>query len=455
MKFFNIPQSRNESSDTCTETLLEFLHNTVPNKQWSRDDIVRAHRLGNNNNNNGYSKPQPIIAKFAKWSDKMDILTKGTQQLKQKGVRVAGDLTTRQQKVIKDYRDRGQRAYSKDNKLVVAGSLPPRRWNQDSYADAARRQHHRQDNPGTAASRGRRRANIYRTSNPGNGRGSSAEQADSWQQTTHGTADDYWGGWLPYTSSWMGNSNFNQSYGEAQAREVHPLEQLPPYAPAPYGWGGQDYQRYTGWGDEDFRHCGNTNGRTQSIEHTQDHAHSEVAPTADWQDYCDTADNSRVMLDSCRLHTDNDHANDVAADPEEARVEACPTTEYTDDAQQEGNAPGTSDATASRQGHSETVSAGTEEKPQQEQTQTSHSYTRKCQEGYPNRKTLHRNHPPRVTQCVLTPKLRAHDHHVISFLNTTGTVPLVWLCQQRRASCTCRMRLPLPRRRRVHGHSLA
>ena len=38
------------------------------------------------------------------------------------------------------------------------------------------------------------------------------------------------------------------------------------------------------------------------------------------------------MLDSCRLHTDNDHANDVAADPEEARVEACPSTEYTKDA---------------------------------------------------------------------------------------------------------------------------
>ena len=62
---------------------------------------------------------------------------------------MAGDLTTRQQKVIKDYRDRGQRAYSKGNKLVMAGSLPPRRWNQNSYADAARRQHHRQDNPGT------------------------------------------------------------------------------------------------------------------------------------------------------------------------------------------------------------------------------------------------------------------------------------------------------------------
>ena len=76
------------------------------------------------------------------------------------------------------------------------------------------------------------------------------------------------------------------------------------------------------------------------------------------------------MLDSCRLHIDNDYAYDVAADPEETCVEACPTSEYTDDAQQEGNAPGTSDATASRQAYSETVSAGTEEESQQEQTQT-------------------------------------------------------------------------------------
>ena len=57
-----------------------------------------------------------------------------------------------------------------------------------------------------------------------------------------------------------------------------------------------------------------------------------------------------MMPDSCRLHTDNDHENDVTADPEEACVEACLTTQ-TDDAQQEGNALGNSDATALRQAH--------------------------------------------------------------------------------------------------------
>ena len=90
--------------------------------------------------------------------------------------------------------------------------------------------------------------------------------------------------------------NFDQWYGGAEARDVHPLQQLPPYAPAPYGWGGQDYQRYTVWGDEDFRHSANS--RTQSIDHTQNHANSDVQATADWQDYCDTTDNNRVMPDS-------------------------------------------------------------------------------------------------------------------------------------------------------------
>ena len=75
---------------------------------------------------------------------------------------------------------------------------------------------------------------------------------------------------------------FDQSYGGTQTREVHPLEQLPPYAPAPYRCGRQDHQRYTDWGEEDFRY--NTNGRTQSADHTQDHANSEVPPKVDLRD---------------------------------------------------------------------------------------------------------------------------------------------------------------------------
>ncbi|KAK7106041.1 hypothetical protein V1264_017344 [Littorina saxatilis] len=125
LKFFNVPQtdtSGKESYDECATALINVLHNTVPDKQWSRDDIVRAHRLHTNR-----SGPQPMIAKLAKWSDKMDILTKGRDKLNEKGVRVACDLTSRQQNMIRQHRDRGIHAYYRGNTLVVDGPLQSRR----------------------------------------------------------------------------------------------------------------------------------------------------------------------------------------------------------------------------------------------------------------------------------------------------------------------------------------
>ena len=67
-----------------------------------------------------------MIVTFAKWSDKMAVLTKGREGLKRKGVRVAGDLTSKQQANIQEQRDRGMHAYYKGNRLVVAGPLQHR-----------------------------------------------------------------------------------------------------------------------------------------------------------------------------------------------------------------------------------------------------------------------------------------------------------------------------------------
>ena len=47
--------------------VVSILQDTVPNRQWCRADIVRAHRLGSNTSDksrNGFSKPQPMIVKF-------------------------------------------------------------------------------------------------------------------------------------------------------------------------------------------------------------------------------------------------------------------------------------------------------------------------------------------------------------------------------------------------------
>ena len=163
LKFFNIPQSTDEDYETCVMKVVSILQDTVPNRQWCRGDIVRArHRLGSNTSDksrNGFSKLQPVIVKFTRWSDKMDILTKGREALKKKGVTVAGDLTTKQQDTIREHRERGLRAYYKGNRLVMAGPLQYHPLNRGSFADAARR---------GSASHGRL--------NPGDGRHTACQQ---------------------------------------------------------------------------------------------------------------------------------------------------------------------------------------------------------------------------------------------------------------------------------------
>ena len=59
----------------------------------------------------------------------MHVLTNGRDGLKRQGVAVAGDLTTRQQSIIKQYRNDGIQAYYKGNQLVVGGRLQPRPQN--------------------------------------------------------------------------------------------------------------------------------------------------------------------------------------------------------------------------------------------------------------------------------------------------------------------------------------
>ena len=147
---------------SCVMKVVSILQDTVPNRQWCRADIVRAHRLGSNTSDksrNGFSKLQPVIVKFTRWSDKMDILTKGREAPKKEGVTVAGDLTTKQQDTIQEHREWGLRAYYQGNRLVMAGPLQYHHLNRGSFADAARR---------GSASRGKL--------NPGDGRHTACQQ---------------------------------------------------------------------------------------------------------------------------------------------------------------------------------------------------------------------------------------------------------------------------------------
>nr|KAG5685965.1 hypothetical protein BaRGS_017404 [Batillaria attramentaria] len=145
LRFFGLTETPGETFESCAAKVVECLQGTVPNKVWSEDDIVRAHRVGKKPdfasvaaNRNQNAKPRPMIVKFTRWKDKMAILTKARPALKQKRIDVAGDLTQRQHEQIRLHRDKGVRAYYKGNKLVVAGPLQ-QRINDDTDNSSQRR----------------------------------------------------------------------------------------------------------------------------------------------------------------------------------------------------------------------------------------------------------------------------------------------------------------------------
>ncbi|XP_025113494.1 uncharacterized protein LOC112575716 [Pomacea canaliculata] len=128
LRFFGIPETGDDSYETCAATIIQLLQETIPGKVWQTTDIVRAHRVGKKivpagHTRNRENKPRPIIAKFTRWSDKLDILTKAREKLRVKGVTVASDLTERQQSIIKCYRDSGVRAFYRGDRLIVGGTL--------------------------------------------------------------------------------------------------------------------------------------------------------------------------------------------------------------------------------------------------------------------------------------------------------------------------------------------
>nr|KAG5707153.1 hypothetical protein BaRGS_017837 [Batillaria attramentaria] len=130
LRFFGLTETPGETFESCAAKVVECLQGTVPNKVWSEDDIVRAHRVGKKPNfasvaanRDKNAKPRPMIVKFSRWKDKMAILTKARPALKQKRIDVAGDLTQRQHEQIRLHREKGLRAFYKGNKLVDAGPL--------------------------------------------------------------------------------------------------------------------------------------------------------------------------------------------------------------------------------------------------------------------------------------------------------------------------------------------
>eukprot|EP00745_Piridium_sociabile_P028451 TRINITY_DN4581_c0_g1_i8.p1 TRINITY_DN4581_c0_g1~~TRINITY_DN4581_c0_g1_i8.p1 ORF type:complete len:674 (-),score=116.05 TRINITY_DN4581_c0_g1_i8:159-2180(-) len=112
LRFFNVYEGPHEDGSQCIRKVVQLLNRFFPAKQWTTDDVERAHRLGQRNSN--YSRPRPIIARLYRWQDKLCILRAGDcrrEMANTLGIRVSSDLTDRQNQVVREARDAGRHAY--------------------------------------------------------------------------------------------------------------------------------------------------------------------------------------------------------------------------------------------------------------------------------------------------------------------------------------------------------
>ena len=102
--------------------VVDTLNSTDGPKEWSPDDIVRAHRVGQSK----YGQPRPMIVRFCRWRDKMSLLSDRVtrDKLKQQGITLANDLTRAQACMVAQARRDGMRAYFRRGKMVIGPPLP-------------------------------------------------------------------------------------------------------------------------------------------------------------------------------------------------------------------------------------------------------------------------------------------------------------------------------------------
>jgi archaellum component FlaC len=139
LRVYGIPHvgdSDRESYDTCARAVTDILNSVDGPKQWTTDDIARAHRVGRSQE----GKPRPMIVKFSNWKDKMSILSdrQYRDSLESRGVKVSNDLTRKQAAIVAEARREGKVAFFRHGKMTIGPRRPdPRRPDPRTYAEVA------------------------------------------------------------------------------------------------------------------------------------------------------------------------------------------------------------------------------------------------------------------------------------------------------------------------------
>ena len=111
IRLFNVMEDSSEGSATCIRKVVQLLNRFFPAKTWSTDDVDRAHRLGVQNNS---QQPRPIIACLHRWQDKLLVLQNRqgrTEMAETTYIRVASDLTDRQNQRLREEKEAGRKAF--------------------------------------------------------------------------------------------------------------------------------------------------------------------------------------------------------------------------------------------------------------------------------------------------------------------------------------------------------
>ena len=115
---FGVPEKDRESYWDCLQSVLQLFREAAPGVPWSEKDISKVQRLGapRSSGRNWY-QPRPILVEITTFFDKLMILKYGRELLRNKGIKISSELTTRQLKTLQDLKEEGHEAYYRNNRL--------------------------------------------------------------------------------------------------------------------------------------------------------------------------------------------------------------------------------------------------------------------------------------------------------------------------------------------------
>ena len=116
------PVSDKEDYEACARAVCAALNKADNNREWVEDDIVRAHRIGHGRT----GEHRPKIIKFQRWKDKMSLFYNEVlrNDLNERGVRFANDLTRTQADVVGTAKREGKAAFFVRGKVTIGPQRP-------------------------------------------------------------------------------------------------------------------------------------------------------------------------------------------------------------------------------------------------------------------------------------------------------------------------------------------